>query len=244
MPVARFESSPLLSAAGFVHAFFTRHSGYSTGPFSSLNFSVIVGDSEESVRANLALASEQLGVRPERICCARQVHGRAVVALEPDAQAVQVQQQQADAVISLHPQQAAGVRTADCLPILLADATSGAVAAVHAGWRGVTANVVGAAVARLKSVVASPGRLLASIGPHISSAGFEVADVTAGGPAEVAGVRVGDQIVAVDGRPAVDLELPAVRARLRREPAGTVVRVTLERGDAKRDVELTLRDLL
>jgi YfiH family protein len=174
MPFARFQSSQLLTDAGFVHAFFTRQGGYSTGPYASLNFSVVVGDSEQNVQANLSLASKQLGVGPERICCARQVHGRGVLVLNEQALAAHVQQQEADAVISLHPQQAAGVRTGDCVPVLLADTASGAVAAVHAGWRGVAADVVGVAVERLKSVVDSHGEVVAAIGPHISSAAFEV----------------------------------------------------------------------
>ena len=169
-------TSPLLSSAGFRHGFFTRHHGWSTGPFATLNFSVSVGDTERNVAQNHGLAGAALGVSPERICCATQVHGQRALVLEDSARSPQVAAQQADALVSSHPGLACGVRTADCVPILLADRISGAVAAVHAGWRGVVGGVVAAAVEQLRAVVGDHGELLAAIGPHISAAAFEVSE--------------------------------------------------------------------
>ncbi|MBN1611713.1 MAG: peptidoglycan editing factor PgeF [Polyangiaceae bacterium] len=176
MLVAHYLTSPLLSAAGFRHAFFTRHHGWSTGPFATLNFSVSVGDAEHNVAQNHGLAAAQLGVLPEQICCATQAHGRRVLVLEASARSAEVAAQEADALVSIHPGLACGVRTADCIPILLADRISGAVAAVHAGWRGVVGGVVTAAVEQLRAAVGDRGALLAAIGPHISSAAFEVSE--------------------------------------------------------------------
>jgi YfiH family protein len=68
------------------------------------------------------------------------------------------------------------VRTADCVPILLADPSTGAVAAVHAGWRGVVARVTEAAVTALREAGAETSKLIAAIGPHISLAAFEVSE--------------------------------------------------------------------
>jgi hypothetical protein len=73
---------------------------------------------------------------------------------------------------------------------------------------------------------------------------FEVKDVFAGSPAAEAGVKVGDQIVAVDGRPAAAVTLPALRLRFKSEAPGTKVRLKLRSGTAEREVELTLRDLV
>jgi YfiH family protein len=176
MLLAHYQTSPLLSAAGFRHAFFTRHHGWSTGPFATLNFSVTVGDTEHNVAQNHALAAAELGVLPERICCATQVHGRRVLILEASARSAEVALQEADAVVSMVPGLACGVRTADCVPILLADRISGAVAAVHAGWRGVVGGVLTAALEQLRAVVGDRGELLAAIGPHVSSAAFEVSE--------------------------------------------------------------------
>jgi YfiH family protein len=176
MPSALFLTSPLLQGSGFRHAFFLRHRGWSTGPYDSLNFSVDVGDRPTAVTANLGLAAVELGVEPDRLCWMRQVHGNGVLVLEAGTRSAQVQRQSADALVATDPQLACGVRTADCVPILVADRASGAVGAVHAGWRGIVAGAVTAAVGRLRSLVGGRGDLVAAIGPHISQPAFEVSE--------------------------------------------------------------------
>ena len=74
--------------------------------------------------------------------------------------------------------------------------------------------------------------------------GFEVVDVVPGGPAAAAALRVGDRILAVDGRKASELDLPGLRGRFKSEPPDTKVRLTVRSGDATRDVVLTLKDLV
>ena len=74
--------------------------------------------------------------------------------------------------------------------------------------------------------------------------GFEVANVVPGGPAAEAALKTGDLILAVDGRKAVELTLPDLRDRLRADPPGTRVKLTVRSGEATRDVVLTLRDLV
>ncbi len=73
---------------------------------------------------------------------------------------------------------------------------------------------------------------------------FEVMDVVAGGPAAEAGVKVGDKIVAVDGKPASQIPLPDLRTRFKTEAPGTKIRLTISSSGQQRDVELTLRDLV
>jgi hypothetical protein len=75
-------------------------------------------------------------------------------------------------------------------------------------------------------------------------AGFDVMDVFSGSPAAEAGIKVGDTIVAVDGRPVASLSLPALRQRFREDAVGTKVTLKLRSGDAEREVVLTLRDLV
>lgn len=96
----------------------------------------------------------------------KQVHGATIV--EGSAS---TEQTEADGLLSFPGGPAVGVRTADCVPILLADRVSGAVAAVHAGWRGVVAGIAPAAVAGLGS---RPASILAAIGPAIGPCCFEV----------------------------------------------------------------------
>jgi polyphenol oxidase len=170
--------SALLDGEGFVHAFFTRRGGVSGGPFATLNLSLAVGDHPEHVTENLRQAARVLGLAASRVCVPRQVHGNSVLVLDgPDG--ALLEGTPADASVSLEPTLACAVRTADCVPILLADRESGRVAAVHAGWRGVVGKVVRATVERMQALGSRPAALLAAIGPHISAQAFEVGEEVA-----------------------------------------------------------------
>ena len=172
-------SSPLLKSAGFRHAFFTRRGGASQGPYSSLSFSLAVGDEPAHVAENLRRAGVVLGVPAERIYYLSQVHGRGTQVVDAAEASASFVQREGDAVIARSGELACGVRSADCVPILLGDRKTGAVAAIHAGWRGAVAGVVPAAVAALRAEIGSSGELVAAIGPHISAASFEVSEEVA-----------------------------------------------------------------
>jgi hypothetical protein len=77
---------------------------------------------------------------------------------------------------------------------------------------------------------------------NLSSAGFKVMDLTATGPAQAAGLKVGDEITAVDGVPAGQIGLPDLRRRLRNDPAGTQVKLNVLANGQARAVTLTLQD--
>ncbi len=179
------DSSPLLGRAGFRHAFFTRLGGVSTGPFESLSFSTAVGDQAANVDQNLARAATLLGVEAPHILYLSQVHGqgaRFYASLEQREHLITLE---GDALGGSRPDSAYGVRSADCVPILVADQVSGAVMAIHAGWRGVVAGVVEAGIRCLRENIGAEGELLAAIGPHISAQAFEVSEEVA---AELAAV--------------------------------------------------------
>ena len=168
--------SPILAAAGFRHAFFTRLGGASEGPFESLSFSTAVGDDPSHVDENLRRAGTLLGVQAERILYLSQVHGREArfyASAELRANLITLE---GDAIGGTEPSNAYGVRSADCVPVLLADTASGAVMAIHAGWRGVAAGVVEAGLSCLRQKLGGTGLVLAAIGPHISKAAFEVSE--------------------------------------------------------------------
>ena len=184
---AHFLESPQLRAAGFRHGFFTRKGGVSTGPYASLNFSYGVGDDSSRVGQNLELAAAALGIPPQRLYYLTQVHGRGVEYVEGTEPVDAVRQRPGDALLSRSPGIACGVRVADCVPILLGCPATGYAAAVHAGWRGVAANIAGATVGRLQQLGCRPSSLVAAIGPHISSAAFEVGDDVATELLRVAG---------------------------------------------------------
>jgi YfiH family protein len=101
----------------------------------------------------------------------RQVHGARVVTAEALAGAAALE---ADAVVSALAGVAVGVATADCVPILVATRSGAAVAAIHAGWRGLAAGVIAAAIDALRALAQDAEPLVAAIGPHIGTCCYEV----------------------------------------------------------------------
>ena len=179
LPDPGHHQSPLLQQAGFRHAFFTRLGGASEGPFESLSFSTAVGDDPQHVDENLSRAGKLLGVDQARVLYLSQVHGRDARFCRTLQQRSELITLEGDALGGTEPGSAYGVRSADCVPILLADVESGAVMAIHAGWRGVVVGAVEAGVACLRQNLSGQGQLLAAIGPHISVQAFEVSDEVA-----------------------------------------------------------------
>jgi YfiH family protein len=120
-------------------------------------------------RARLAAA-----VGAERVAMAKQVHGRAVVAIRED-DTEPAASPEADVFVSSASRTAVAVRAADCVPLLLADRVRGVVAAVHAGWRGTAARAAVAAVDALEREFGTrPEDLVAAIGPSIGPCCYEV----------------------------------------------------------------------
>ena len=154
--------------AGVRAAFTLRSGGVSPPPFDSLNLGAHVGDeaaavieNRRRVRAELRLAEEPAWIE--------QVHGIEVLDLDLEARAGIA----ADAALTRRAGPVCAVQVADCLPILLAVRDGSAVAAAHAGWRGLAAGVLEATV---KKLAAEPGRLIAWLGPGIGPAHFEVGE--------------------------------------------------------------------
>ena len=175
--------APQLSQHGFRHGFSLRLGGVSTEPFSSLNLGRDLGDLEVALAENHRRLAEAVGYAPDKLVEVRQVHGSVAVAVPATSKRDElraVRDAEADALVTGDAGVAVAVRTADCVPLLLADPESGAVAAVHAGWRGVVAGVVREAVAVLRSVSHAPStRIVGAILPHIRSCCFEVGDEVA-----------------------------------------------------------------
>jgi len=142
----------------------TRRGGVSRGPFESFNLGTAAGDAPGAVAKNRRLLRGALGLSAEPAWL-RQVHGaRAVEAGTGRAP-------EADASWTRMPGVACAILAADCLPVLLCDGRGTCVGAAHAGWRGLAAGVIGAAVAAMP---VEPGDLLAWLGPAIGPERFEV----------------------------------------------------------------------
>lgn len=205
--------SERLAREGFAHGFSTRIGGVSSPPFDTLNLGRTVGDDPERVAENHRRLARTIGYDLARLYESTQVHGRAVRVLAPGEDVGAVRASEADALVATEAEAAVGVRTADCVPVLVADPETGAVAAIHAGWRGIVAGVIDAAIVALARRAGAPiRRLVAAIGPHIRTTSFEVGEDVA---AQIA-AAAGDAAVVVRGggqKPRVDLAR-AVIARL------------------------------
>jgi YfiH family protein len=140
---------------------------------------------------------------------ASQVHGAAVHVVSADDEVRQVRGLEADALVAPAGGIAIGVRVADCVPVLVVDAQSGAVAAIHAGWRGTVRGVVEAGVAALLAHGSGdPGELRATVLPHIRRCCFEVGEDVA---LELLGSTPGREPSVIDRtRPKPHVDLTAI----------------------------------
>jgi len=128
---------------------------------------------ELSSAARTAELAASLGAL--RVVQVNQVHGRAHVVVRAGEPEENTDRPDADVLVSNASQVAIAVRAADCVPVLIADRDTGAVGAVHAGWRGTCAGAVGAAVSALRAEFgARPENLVAAIGPSIGVCCYEV----------------------------------------------------------------------
>ena len=178
----RYYTAPTIAAA---HAFSTRLGGVSTGHLESLNLSVRRGDEEENVRENWRRLGEAAGMDLSRAVYARQIHSRDVkIVSASDAQPPWLAPRfECDGFVTAEPGLPLAVFMADCIPVLLQDEAHGVIAAVHCGWRGSTADILGAAVEKMRALGAQAASISAAIGPGIGACCFEV------GPEVAAGVE-------------------------------------------------------
>lgn len=162
---------PLLERAGIRHGFFTRQGGVSTGLYEGLNTGLGSADDPAAVEENRRRVAAALGGRPDDLAACYQIHSSLTrVATGPWAG----DRPEGDAVVSATVGVIPAVLTADCAPVLLADAEARVVGAVHAGWKGALGGVVRSAVTAMESLGAHPDRIVAVIGPCIAQASYEV----------------------------------------------------------------------
>lgn len=205
------ESAPRTIGA----AMSTRHGGVSKGPWASLNLGGACGDAPDAVHNNRQIYTQALGARPVWL---KQVHGTTVLRLG-EASPIPTQTQPAtlptaDAAWTSAPGVACAVLVADCLPVLFTTRDGRAVAAAHAGWRGLAAGVLQSTVAAMQQGAdVQPDELLAWLGPCIGPQVFEVGpDVLQafGRPATTLGDRCFVRRVRPDGSPRWLCHLPAL----------------------------------
>ncbi len=158
------------------HGVFTRIGGVSCSPWRSLNVGSTVGDDPQAVEHNKRLMHEALGLDVRQTCTVWLVHGtRTVVAMEPLAPGDPLEQ--ADGLVTDQPGLALVMRFADCVPVLLYDATRQVVGIAHAGWRGTVAGAAASVVCAMSERFGCrPADIQAGIGPSIGPDDYQVGE--------------------------------------------------------------------
>ncbi|MCB9960076.1 MAG: peptidoglycan editing factor PgeF [Rhodospirillaceae bacterium] len=219
----------LSSIPGLAHGFFTRAGGVSGGLYASRNCGFGSGDDRGAVAENRARCMAELGAGlgagGATLVTLFQIHSATVEVVTQPWPADRAPQ--GDALVTARPGIAIGVLTADCAPVLLADAEAGVIGAAHAGWKGALGGVLDATLAAMATLGARADRTAAAIGPAIGPRSYEVgpefqaAFATAGSEAEV-GAAGGDLFRPVPGSDRLLFDLPAYVAR-RLAAAGVAV---------------------
>lgn len=163
-------ASSLDALAAVTHGFFTRKGGHSDGVYHSLNTGLGADDDREKILRNRDLVRTRL--KASQLVTPYQFHSADVhIVNEPwpvdDPP-------RADALVTNKPGIAIAVNTADCTPVLFADAKAGVIGVAHSGWKGTVGGVLEATIAAMTKLGANPTRITAAIGPTISQAHYEV----------------------------------------------------------------------
>ncbi|PTX54361.1 hypothetical protein C8N43_3175 [Litoreibacter ponti] len=158
------------SLAPLRHGFFTRRGGASSGIFKGLNCGAGSSDQREAVMTNRARVAEAMEVPDTHLVSVHQCHSADVVVVDRPLS----EKPKADGLVTATPGVALGILTADCQPVLFADADAGVIGAAHAGWGGALGGVLENTVNAMIGLGAARDRIRAVIGPCISQRAYEV----------------------------------------------------------------------
>lgn len=151
------------------HGFFTRNGGTSKGSYESLNVNLASNDERANIDENLSRIASAFSIDPQNVFMLKQTHSNHVFYLEGN---YCTQHLEGDALITAQKGMLIGVKTADCVPILLETEDLKFTAAIHAGWRGSLGGVIDNTISMLKDLSDSP--IKAAIGPCIRDYSYEV----------------------------------------------------------------------
>ena len=182
----------------------TRAGGVSKPPFDTFNLGDHVGDDPAAVAANRERLAKAIGLGTDAVVWMNQVHGDRVVRVDGPVTAVDA----TDALVTTTPRLALAVVTADCVPVLMADARAGVVAAVHAGRVGAQKGVVARAVEAMYEAGSHAEDISVLLGPSVSGRNYEVPAEMA---AEVEDALPGSRTTTSRGTPGLDLRAGIAR---------------------------------
>jgi polyphenol oxidase len=165
------QAPALASHSGIRHAFFTRQGGVSDGIYASLNGGIGSSDEPAKVQENRRRMAAALGAKHDALISVYQVHSPDAVIVEGPWRG---ERPKADAMVTATPGLALGITTADCGPVLFADAEARVIGAAHAGWRGAVTGVLESTIAAMERLGARRATIVAVLGPTISQKAYEV----------------------------------------------------------------------
>ncbi len=163
------------SLIGAHHCFTTRLGGVSEGIFESMNLRERSGDDASRIRENYRRIGEAAGIDTARMVHTRQTHSKRVrcVTAADTRGLFEADPPECDGLVTNQMGVPLIIFTADCVPVLLCDPENGVVGAVHCGWRGTVADILGETVKAMESLGAEARHIRAAIGPAIGKCCFE-----------------------------------------------------------------------
>ena len=186
----------------------TRAGGVSAPPYDTFNLGDHVGDDPSAVATNRMRLAAAIGLGADAVVWMNQVHGDNVVRVDGPPKGGVAAVEATDALVTTTPRLALAVVTADCVPVLLADARAGVVAAVHAGRVGAQIGVVARAVEAMCEAGARAGDISVLFGPSVSGRNYEVPAAMAD---EVEAALPGSRTRTSKGTPGLDLRAGIAR---------------------------------
>jgi hypothetical protein len=183
----------------------TRAGGVSVPPFDTFNLGDHVGDDPAAVAANRKRLAGAIGLGDDRIVWMNQVHGDRVAVVDGPAESAI---ENTDGLVTTTPRLALAVVTADCVPVLMADARAGVAAAVHAGRVGAQQGVVVRALEAMLAAGARTEDVSVLLGPAVSGRNYEVPAAMA---EEVEAALPGSRTTTFRGTPGLDLRAGIAR---------------------------------
>lgn len=173
MTLKPLHAENLSAVDGMAHGFFGRAGGVSQGIYASLNCGPGSDDAPEAVKDNRRRALQALaGDRAAKLLTLNQNHTAEVLTVREAL--ARDERPRADGTVTDRPHIALGILTADCAPVLFADADAQIIGAAHAGWKGALGGIIDNVVVAMMRLGANPARIRAAIGPCISQAAYEV----------------------------------------------------------------------
>jgi polyphenol oxidase len=169
-----FENSEMARVGWICHGFLTRKGGISPAPYDSLNISLKNGDRETHFYRNRERVARAFGFNPDHLVLLDQIHRDRILLLK-ESPITFPSPLEYDAVITDLPETLLGIRTADCLPIFVADPGKRIIAAIHAGRQGTALEITAKVLKRMvRDLGCSVDHLLVTLGPSIGSCCYEI----------------------------------------------------------------------